>query len=186
LSVATNVNRIAKNVVEAWREGSAYEKAFRGPAPDSRLYHTPKEVTQDLFKSFASGLELVRNEKLGQPLGATSDEAKPKLAAFWRSNLTFANAAGNLEGVRELFAHGGLAQVVAQESPGVDDSITSDLDRAIGILRAQNRPFSDAANDEVLRAKIVAARAALKSIEMNASNTVSRSIGMSFGFNARD
>jgi predicted lipoprotein len=80
--------------------------------------------------------------EFGKPLGATSDEAKPKLAAFWRSNLTFANAAGNLEGVRTLFAQGGFAHVVVQESPGVEDSITSDLDRAIGILRALNRPFS--------------------------------------------
>ena len=121
LSIGTNISRIARNMVEGWREGSAYEKAFLGPAPDSRLYHTPKEVTLDLFKSFASGIELVRDEKLGKPLGASSDEAEPKLAAFWRSGLTFANAAGNLEGVRILFAQGGFAQVVAQESPGVEE-----------------------------------------------------------------
>jgi predicted lipoprotein len=71
LSVATNVSRIARNVVEGWREGSAYEKAFLGPAPNNRLFHTPEEVTHDLFKSFASGIELVRDEKLGKPLGAT-------------------------------------------------------------------------------------------------------------------
>src|SRR5262249_23748610 len=139
LSVATNVSRIARSLVEAWREGSAYEKAFLGPAPDNRLYHTPKKVTHDRFKSFGSGIELVRQEKVGKPLGATSGEAKPKLAAFWRSGLTFANAAGNLEGVRALFAQGGFAKVVAF---GVEESIVSDLDRAIGMLRAIDRPFS--------------------------------------------
>ena len=68
------------------------------------IYHAPKEVTLDLFKSFTTGIELVRDQKLGKPLGASAAEAKPKLAAFWRSGLTFANAAGNLEGVRALFA----------------------------------------------------------------------------------
>ena len=118
LAVATNVDRIAKSVVEGWREGSAYEKAFLGPAPDDPYYHAPKEVTLDLFKTFATGIELVRDQKLGKPLGASPAEAKPKLAAFWRSGLTFANAAGNLEGVKAIFAQGGFAQVVAQESAG--------------------------------------------------------------------
>ena len=121
-------------MVEGWREGSAYEKAFLGPAPDDPIYHAPKEVTLDLFKSFTAGIELVRDQKLGKPLGASAEEAKPKLAAFWRSGLA-SNAAGNLEGVRTLFAKGGFAQVVAAESPGVENSILFDLDHAIEVLR---------------------------------------------------
>ena len=88
-------------------------------------------MTLDLFKTFATGIELVRDQKLGKPLGASPAEAKPKLAAFWRSELTFANAAGNLEGVKAIFAQGGFAQVVARESPGVENSILFDLDHAI-------------------------------------------------------
>ena len=70
------------------------------PPPTIPIYHAPKEVTLDLFKSFTTGIELVRDQKLGKPLGASPAEAKPKLAAFWRSGLTFDNAAGNLEGVQ--------------------------------------------------------------------------------------
>ena len=44
-SIATNVDRIAKNVSEGWRDGSAYAKAFLGPATDDPYYHAPKEVT---------------------------------------------------------------------------------------------------------------------------------------------
>ena len=135
LSVATNIDRIARNVVEGWREGAAYEKSFLGPALDDPHYHAPKEVTLDLFKAFTSGIELVRDQKLAKPLGASSEQAKPKLAAFWRSGLSFANAAGNLEGVRALFAQGGFAQVAAVESPGVENSILFDLDHAIEVLR---------------------------------------------------
>ena len=43
LAVATNVDRIAKSVVEGWREGSAYEKAFLGPAPDRPLSITRRK-----------------------------------------------------------------------------------------------------------------------------------------------
>ena len=181
LSVATSISRIARNVVEGWRDGSAYEKAFLGPAPDNRLYHTPKEVTLDLFKSFASGIELVRDEKLGKPLGATSDEAKPKLAAFWRSNLAFANAAGNLEGVRTLFVQGAFAKVVAQESPGIEDSILFDLNHAIQVLKGMNEPFATVATDDILRTKIAAVRVELKNAAQTAGDMISRGAGLAFG-----
>lgn len=185
-SVATDIDRIARSVSEGWREGSAYEKSFLGPAPDDPRYHSPKEVTLDLFKSFTAGIELVRDQKLGKPLGASPGEAKPKLAAFWRSGLTFANAAGNLEGVRTLFAQGGFAQVVANESPGVENSVLFDLAHAIEVLNSIHEPMADVVNDEDLRAKIEALRVALRSARDTAADMISRSAGLAFGFNATD
>ena len=108
-SIATNVDRIAKRLAEGWRDGSALEKAFLGPGPDNPYYRAPKEVTLDLLKAFASGIELVRDQKLGKPLGASPGEAQPKLAAFTLSGLTLANVADNLDGVRELFVKSGFA-----------------------------------------------------------------------------
>jgi predicted lipoprotein len=186
LAVATNIDRIAKSVVEDWREGSAYEKAFVGPAPDDPIYHAPKEITLDLFKSFSAGIELVRDQKLGKPLGASSAEAKPKLAAFWRSGLSFSNAAGNLEGVRTLFARGGFARVVADESPGVEDSILFDLGHAIEVLRGIDLSMVEVAENDDLRAKIEALRVALKSAAQTAGDMISRGAGLAFGFNAMD
>ena len=186
LAVATNIARIAGAVVEDWREGSAYEKAFLSPIAEDPIYHAPKEVTLDLFKSFTSGIELVRDQKLAKPLGASPAEAKPKLAAFWRSGLTFANAAGNLEGVRILFAKGGFAEVVAGESAGVENSILFDLDHAIEVLRGIDLPMAEVAADEDLRAKIEALRVALKSAAKTAGDMISRGAGLAFGFNAMD
>jgi len=186
LSVATNIDRIARNVVEGWREGAAYEESFLGPVPDDPHYHAPKEVTLDLFKAFTSGIELVRDQKLAKPLGASSEQSKPKLASFWRSGLSFANAAGNLEGVRALFAQGGFAQVVAQESPGVENSILFDLDHAIEVLRGIDRPMAEVVEDESLRVKLEALRVALKSAAQTAGDMIARGAGLAFGFNATD
>jgi predicted lipoprotein len=186
LSIATNLERIARSVVEGWREGSAYAKAFLGPAPDDSYYHAPKEVTLDLFKSFTSGIEPVRDQKLGKPLGAKPEEAKPKPAAFWRSGLTFENAAGNLEGVRALFAQGGFAQIVATESPGVEDSILFDIDHAVTVLRGIDKPMAEVVKDEDLRAKLEALRVGLKNTAQTAGDMISRGAGLAFGFNAMD
>ena len=94
-SVATNVDRIAKNVIEGWCEGSAYEKAFLTPSAGDSAYHAPKEVTLELYKAFATGIELIRDQKLAKALGSSPSVARPKLAPFWRSGLTFPNMIGN-------------------------------------------------------------------------------------------
>jgi predicted lipoprotein len=185
-SIAANVDNIAKEVVEGWSDGAPFTKVYLDPTPSDPVYHASKEVTLDLFKAFGSSIELVRDQKLGKPLGAKPEEAKPKLAAFWRSGLTFANAAGNLEGVRALFAHGGFAQVVAGESPGVEDSILFDLDHAIEVLGGMDKPIADIVKDEGLRAKLEALRVSLKSAGQTAGDMISRGAGLAFGFNAMD
>lgn len=186
LAVATNIDTIAKSVVEDWRDGAAYAQSFVGPAPDDPHYHAPKEVTLDLFKAFTSGIELVRDQKLGKPLGATAAQARPKLAAFWRSGLTFNNAAGNLDGVRALFAQGGFAQVVAQQSAGVENSILFDLDHPIESLRAIRQSVTEVAADEAARARIEALRVSLKSAAQTAGDMIAQGAGLAFGFNAMD
>ena len=185
-AVATNSAGIAKSVAEDWREGSAYEKAFLNPGPEAPTYRAPKEVTLDLFKSFTAGIELVRDQKLGKPLGAAPEEARPKLAAFWRSGQSLANAAGNLEGVRALFAQGGFAQVVAEVEPGVEKSVLFDLGHAIEVLNGIGKPMAELVEDADLRGKIEALRVSLKSAGLTAADAISRGAGLAFGFNAMD
>jgi predicted lipoprotein len=185
-SVATNIDRMAKAVVEGWREGADFTKTFLTPGPEDTLYHSPKDVTLELFKAFTSGLELVRDQKLGKPLGTSPETARPKLAAFWRSDLTFPNMVGNVEGVRTLFAKGGFADVVAAESPGVENSVLFDLDHAIDVLGAVDQPIAEVVQDEALRAKLEALRVALKSARETASSMIARGADLSFGFNALD
>jgi predicted lipoprotein len=185
-SIAANVEVIATAVAQDWSGDGAFAKQFLNPGPDDPAYRSAKEVTLELFKAFTSGIELVRDQKLAKPLGAAADEAKPKLAAFWRSGLTFANMAGNLAGVRVLFAQGGFAEVVAQESPGVENSILFDLDHAITVLRGIDVPASQAFREAADRGKLQAIRVALKSARDTAGSLIARGAGLSFGFNAMD
>jgi hypothetical protein len=186
LSVATGIERIAVAVAEDWREGSAYSKTFLTPGPNDPLYRAPKDVTLELFKAFSGGIELMRDQKLGKPLGESPERARPRLAAFWRSGLSFPNMAGNLKGVRELFVGSGFAAIVAGESPGVEDSILFDLDRVIRILEAENTPIAEAVQEPAQRNKLEALRVALKSARDTASSLIAQGAGLSFGFNAMD
>ena len=55
---------------QGWKDGAPYAKSYLRPAPDNSAYHTPKEVTLELFKTFTAGIEAVRDQKLAKMLGA--------------------------------------------------------------------------------------------------------------------
>jgi len=185
-AVAGNLAGMAKEIVDGWQDGAPYTMSYLEPGPANAAYHTPKEVTLELFKTFNAGIEWVRDQKLAKTLGAKPEQARPQLAPFWRSGLSFANMAGNLSGVRDLFAKGGFAQVVHQESAGVEDSVVFDLDHAIEVLRGMDKPIADVVRNEELRGKLEALRVSLKAASTTAGDMISKGAGLSFGFNAMD
>ena len=89
-------------------------------------------------------------------------------------------------GLQLSFAQGGFAQVVAAESPGVENSILFDLDHAIEVLHGIEQPMEEVAKENDLRAKIEALRVSLKSARDTAGEMISRGADVSFGFNAMD
>ena len=185
-AVAGNLAGIAKEIVDGWQDGAPYTKSYLEPGPANAAYHTAKEVTLELFKTFTAGIEWVRDQKFAKTLGPKLEQARPQLAPFWRSGQSFANMAGNLAGVRDLFAKGGFAKVVHQESVGVEDSVVFDLDHAIEVLRGINKPIADAVRNEELRGKLEALRISLKAASTTAGDMISRGAGLTFGFNAMD
>ena len=185
-SVAANVAAIAKAIDAGWSDDAPFTKSYLAPGPDDPFYRAPKEVTLELFKAFTTGIESVRDQKMANTLGAKPEEARPQLAAFWRSGLSFSNMADNLAGVRDLFAKGGFAQVVHQDSAGVEDSILFDLDHAIEVLRGFDKPIAEVVRSEDLRAKLEALRVSLKSAATTAGDAIARGAGLTFGFNAMD
>ena len=158
-----------------WREGSAYEKAFLGPAPADPIYHAPKEVTLDLFKAFATGIELVRDQKLGKPLGAKSAEAKPQLAAVLaerpelrqrrrqsrRRAATLRAKAASPRWWRENRR--------ASRTRSCSTSITPST-----VLRGIDQPVATAVIDEDTRGKLEALRVALKGAGQTAGDMISQ------------
>ena len=185
-AVAGNLAGIGKEIVDGWQDGAPYSKSYLDPGPANPAYHTAKEVTLELFKTFTAGIEWVRDQKLAKTLGPKPEQARPQLAPFWRSGQSFANMAGNLAGVRDLFVKGGFAQVVHQESAGVEDSVVFDLNHAIEVLRGIDKPIAEAVRNEDLRGKLEALRISLKAAATTAGDMISRGAGLTFGFNAMD
>jgi predicted lipoprotein len=185
-AIAENVDSLGREIVAAWADGAPDLEAYLEPGGANGTYRSAKEVSLDLFKTLTAGIEWVRDQKLGKPLGANPDEARPKLAPFSRSGSSFRNMAGNLEGARDLFKAAGFDQIVHTESAGVEDSIVFDLNHAIEVLRGMKIPVAEAVRSEKERAKLEALRVSLKSAAGTAGEMIASGADLSFGFNAMD
>ncbi|WP_159079841.1 imelysin family protein [Methyloceanibacter sp. wino2] len=185
-AVTDNIAQLSKDLVEAWAPDAPFTKSFLEPEPDGVLYRAPKDVTLELFKAFSSGIERVRDQKLGRVLSESAERARPRLAAFWRSGQTFPNMTVNLQFVQALFVEGGFAGIVADQSPGVEDSVVFDLKRSIDVLGAETEPVAEVVTDPEQRGKLEALRVGLKSANTTASVLIAEGAGLSFGFNAGD
>ena len=131
---------LATEIVTQWAEGAPEADSYLKPGPANTAYHSAKEVTLELFKALSAGIEWVRDQKLGKMLGAKADEARPRLAPFWRSGQSYANMAGNLQGIIELFTESGFDRIVHEQSAGVEKSIMFDLDHDADVLRGMTCP----------------------------------------------
>ena len=132
------------------------------------------------------GIERVRDEKLGRALGESAERARPRIMPFWQSGQTFPNMAGNIEAVRKLFVDAEFAEIVAGESPGVQDSVLFDLDRVARLLAEEQSPIAEAVTDPDQREKLEALRVGLHSARETASELIAQGAGLNFGFNAGD
>lgn len=129
LAIAKNLERITERLVSEWSGSGTFTALWLSPGPDNAVYLTGKEVTRDSARALLDGLEALREHKIAGPIGLRPDGAARTRAAFWRSNLAIAFIRANSEGLLDLFAKGGFADMFRERSPGLVDNILDELKR---------------------------------------------------------
>jgi len=129
LAIARNLERITELLVSEWSSSGTFTALWLRPGPENAVYLTGKEVTRDSARALLDGLEALREHKIAGPIGLRPDGAARTRAAFWRSNLAIAFIRSNSEGLLDLFAEGGFAEMFRERSPGLVDNILGELKR---------------------------------------------------------
>lgn len=185
-AIAANVAGIAKAVNEAWAGDDGFARAMLEPGPDKPLYRSPKEVMQELHKAFATGLEQLKDAKLGRTLGDSFDRARAQRAPFWRSGLALPFLAANAEGLRTQFADGGFAELLDAASPGLDQSVLFDLNHVASTLASFREPILEVLKEQEGRDKLRALLPALQTVRTSGVDGVAAAAGLTIGFNSLD
>lgn len=184
--VTQNLANMAEEVHHAWSNDFGFAGLMFRPNPQQAVYKTPRDVKLELFKSFTTGLQSVRDVKLARVLGEDPASAQPKRAPYWRSGLTFKVLTANLEALSDYFALGGFSEMVGKLQPGIEKSVVFDLNTTRDTVRS----FGATPVDVAVKMpggwnKLNAVIFELATVQRN-SMSFARAADLSLGFNALD
>lgn len=184
-AIAENLADMARETQQEWRapnKGFAAQMLKPGQGADAR-YRDAQEATLELFKSLYTAIELAGDHKLARPLGASADDARPRLAESWRSERSLRNIQHNLAAAADLYATAFAPQV---PDKSLDSAIRTAFAQARASATALPMPLERAVQDAGARKaaeKLAADTQALKSLVMQ---RLPEALQIPVGFNALD
>ncbi|WP_313622744.1 imelysin family protein [Achromobacter sp.] len=183
-AVSANVASISREVDKAWSAEGDFGRQFAKPQPGNDLYRDPQEVAAEAMKALSTGLQFARDVKIEPVLGDSPQAARPKRAAFWRSNLSTSLLAANLDGLKAFFLAGGYPLPAGDEWMAV--SVQGELTSAAQTLRSVPVPLDQALAGEEGRRLLVLASLTLKNAKAIVDQDLAPALGVTIGFNALD
>jgi uncharacterized protein len=193
-AVTANIASIAKAASDGWAEGSAYEKIWLQPGSDNSVYIADTETTQALLQSYATGVELLRDQRLKGQLGMQQVGAKALEPILVNSGLAVAFLKANCEGLRSLLDEGGF--IAHQRIPPITDpkqqtltalgTIRDELTRAIDAASAAGKLSPKPFENEAAREKLIAMGFPLKNAYETGAQTIAAQAGITLGFSVFD
>jgi predicted lipoprotein len=188
-AIARNLAGIAAAVLDDWQRPGGFRDTVLTAAAGNDAYFTVEDASGDLLKSLHTALQSVIALKLEEPLGASLEEAKPRRAESWRSELSLADIRASLETAQALYAgpggFGEALQALADEDQ-LDQAIRRGFGKAFAQLDAIALPLPAAVEDAAARARVEALLADVKGLRLLVAQELAPALGLLVGFNAMD
>lgn len=173
-ATADDLAGMAATVASGWQSDFA-DQLLNPGTDDSRMYREHTETTQVLYTQFMAGLEFVKDQRIGRPLG-TFDAPRPERAEARASGRSVANIRLSLVALRDM----GLA--LAPDSPRTAAAFDRALARAAGLDDGGMEEITDPSQWlklQILQQDVAAIIAA-------AGSEMGPALGVGLGFNAAD
>jgi predicted lipoprotein len=194
LSIAGNLDRIARDILAEWSRPDGYRKTWLEPGPGNAAYQKPAETTMALAKALLQGLERVRDERVGGPLGFGKQRHKTA-AALHTSGRTLLLVVGNIDGLIDLYRTGGMEDAIREAQPrdaaaaaglpAISLLVEKEMVTARGVaqtLVGTPKPFDDKGSVQ----RLIAIGFPLKNARDQAMGLLTLTAGITLGFNASD
>lgn len=185
-AIAANVAAIASDLVDAWAPDGEGTRLLTEPGPGNPMFLTHREAAGEIFGAAASGLEVVAGSMIVAVFGSGPEEAKPKLAPFWRSGASLDAAAAGLAATRHMIEASGAPDVLPPSEAWLAGSTRFMLERAEAALAGVDLPLERAVSDPAARDAAGYAAVTVESLEGAVGRDLTAALGLEQGFNASD
>ena len=186
-AAATNLADRAGEIVAGWADDGAYVPLFLKPGQGNPFFRTGREALSVLLGQMIHGLEAIRDTRIGAFLDRDEpDRARPKLALFWRSQLTLPTVGAGISGLEALFNNSGIEIVTQELAPRLGDTIRFEFTQAIRTADSLNAPVEELVADPQSRRKLVYLDYAIKIIIDRLDKDFAQAGGLAVGFSFGD
>ncbi|WP_298728011.1 imelysin family protein [uncultured Ferrovibrio sp.] len=183
-AVTRNLANISRETLSEWREGAkSFTKQMLETGGADARYREPKEASLDLFKSLYTAVELAADHKLARPLGASAEEARPRLAESWRSERSLRNIRLNLLAAQDLYKSA-FAPALADKA--LDAAIMDGFSQAWAAADAVTGTLEAAVQDKAARSTVEKLAAATLAVKNLLVQRLPQALDIPVGFNALD
>ena len=181
LGIARNLAAISRDVLKDWTAPDGVRATIAANKGWKMLFADAPEAARLLLTDLVAGFKLMHDVKLLPVLGPRADAAKPKSAEAWRSGRSQRDLALNLAAAQ------GMTKALADvTTPAHRARIESLLANAAKAILAMPADLGEAAADPKRRARVDAARAAIKTAQTEIAKTLPGDVGVILGFNSLD
>ncbi|HAE02226.1 MAG TPA: hypothetical protein DCG04_12405 [Rhodospirillaceae bacterium] len=189
-TMAQSVQQLSNALYDGWQKPGGYGDLMKSAGPDDVRYKTTGEAMQEFLRAAREQLQILRDTKLMPPLQESLDTAKPKLAPFWRSDLTLLSIISNVEGVADLIDSWSLENALPADRRYLAEQLALELNTARDALQqtemSADRTFEGHLSTQEDYDRLTYASLPLTGAIKLLTSDVPAALGLIAGFNAMD
>ena len=183
-AIAANLDRLSAEIVQEWQAGDTpFRQVLESAAQGNDFFESQEELESKLLNNMHTQLQLMVDEKLLRPLGASTKKANGRRAESWRSGRSLQHIRRNLDGLKVLFQVVFLPKL--NESP-LAQELPAAFDQAIKRVDEVGLPLARAVTDEPERRQLEQLKQALSRLKGLFADDLPKALGLSLGFNSLD
>ncbi len=173
-TTAADLAQTARDIEAGWQGGFAETVLTAGLAGNARFL-SETEAKQALFTQLITGIEFIKDARIGRPLG-TFDAPRPDRAEARASGRAQANILASLTALRAY---------ALTLDPGATRTAAA-FDRALMAARVMPDPTLASITDPQVWLKLDILRGEVQVLQDTAIDEIGRALGVGVGFNAAD
>lgn len=192
LAIADNLTAMAAATLADWTQGQGtYRLNLLEPglAPDGgqARFADDRAVSAELLKALNTGVQVVHQIKLAEPLGTLAQGANPHKSESWRSRRSLANVCTNLRALEHLYATGFAPRLGATPgSVGIDQGLALTLAAAVRACLSQPGTLLDEGQTPDQRKALEDLRDLAFALQTRTGRGLAEALELTLGFNSLD
>ncbi|WP_405405035.1 imelysin family protein [Paracoccus sp. Ld10] len=173
-ATSDDLARLATELRDGWQDDFAPQLLMAGD-PQNARFLSVDEARQALFTQVITGLEYIKDQRLGRPMGSF-DRPAPERAEATASGRSLVNVQLSLEAIREMVV------ALSDQAPRTVQS----LEHAIDQTRDLDDPQLAGVSTPQGRLKVEVLQQSVEAARLTALEELGSALGVTLGFNAMD